>query len=359
MARGSLRGKSVRPMPCAKIRSPTSASPCVSSSGDHAAGRVPGRRERRGSAASPSSSTSPSARMRAGVTPGVGGGLPNRAGLNGAGAATQSASLRRDPHRQALGVPDVVLDDVVPVAVRVEHARAASPRAAPSVSRTQALAARRRIDDPGRAAVLVGDDVRVGGHRAEGPSADDHACEISGEANEEDARMRIAVGSDEAAPLTDALVAALRAAGHEVDAARAAGGRGRRSGSRPAPRRRARSRRARAERGVVCCWSGTGASIAANKVPGVRAALCADPETARMARRYNHANVLALSLRATEPPMGARSSRPSSTSPTAPTTSTSATWSGCGGWTRAGELAAGSGRRGSSRSSSGGRRAGP
>jgi ribose 5-phosphate isomerase B len=60
----------------------------------------------------------------------------------------------------------------------------------------------------------------------------------------------------------------------------------------------------RADRGVVCCWSGTGASIAANKVPGVRAALCADAETARMARRYNHANVLALSLRATSPPMG-------------------------------------------------------
>ncbi|MGE3141247.1 MAG: RpiB/LacA/LacB family sugar-phosphate isomerase, partial [Thermoleophilia bacterium] len=59
-----------------------------------------------------------------------------------------------------------------------------------------------------------------------------------------------------------------------------------------------------AERGVVCCWSGTGASIAANKVPGVRAALCTDAETARMARRYNDANVLALSLRLTSPAMG-------------------------------------------------------
>ena len=52
-----------------------------------------------------------------------------------------------------------------------------------------------------------------------------------------------------------------------------------------------------AERGVVCCWTGTGASIAANKVAGVRAALCIDAETARGARKYNHANVLALSLR--------------------------------------------------------------
>ncbi|HTU79551.1 MAG TPA: RpiB/LacA/LacB family sugar-phosphate isomerase [Solirubrobacteraceae bacterium] len=55
----------------------------------------------------------------------------------------------------------------------------------------------------------------------------------------------------------------------------------------------------RAEQGVVCCWTGTGASIAANKVPGVRAALCADAATAAGARRWNDANVLALSLRAT------------------------------------------------------------
>jgi ribose 5-phosphate isomerase B len=53
------------------------------------------------------------------------------------------------------------------------------------------------------------------------------------------------------------------------------------------------------ESGIVCCWTGTGVSIAANKVPGVRAALCADAQTARGARRWNDANVLALSLRAT------------------------------------------------------------
>jgi ribose 5-phosphate isomerase B len=50
---------------------------------------------------------------------------------------------------------------------------------------------------------------------------------------------------------------------------------------------------------VVCCWTGTGASIAANKVAGVRAALCGDGPTAAGARRWNDANVLALSLRAT------------------------------------------------------------
>jgi ribose 5-phosphate isomerase B len=55
----------------------------------------------------------------------------------------------------------------------------------------------------------------------------------------------------------------------------------------------------RAEQAVVCCWTGTGASIAANKVAGIRAALCADAATAEGARRWNDANVLALSLRTT------------------------------------------------------------
>jgi ribose 5-phosphate isomerase B len=55
----------------------------------------------------------------------------------------------------------------------------------------------------------------------------------------------------------------------------------------------------RAQQGIVCCWTGTGASIAANKVDGVRAALCTDAATAAGARRWNDANVLALSLRGT------------------------------------------------------------
>jgi ribose 5-phosphate isomerase B len=55
----------------------------------------------------------------------------------------------------------------------------------------------------------------------------------------------------------------------------------------------------RADQGIVCCWTGTGASIAANKVAGIRAALCADATTASGARRWNDANVLALSLRST------------------------------------------------------------
>jgi ribose 5-phosphate isomerase B len=55
----------------------------------------------------------------------------------------------------------------------------------------------------------------------------------------------------------------------------------------------------RAEQAIVCCWTGTGASIAANKVDSVRAALCLDAATAAGARRWNDANVLALSLRST------------------------------------------------------------
>ncbi|MEW9528672.1 RpiB/LacA/LacB family sugar-phosphate isomerase [Microbispora sp. NPDC049125] len=57
--------------------------------------------------------------------------------------------------------------------------------------------------------------------------------------------------------------------------------------------------RGRAEQAIVCCWTGTGASIAANKVAGVRAALCIDAATADGARKWNDANVLALSLRLT------------------------------------------------------------
>ncbi|RME88617.1 MAG: RpiB/LacA/LacB family sugar-phosphate isomerase [Anaerolineae bacterium] len=55
----------------------------------------------------------------------------------------------------------------------------------------------------------------------------------------------------------------------------------------------------RADEGVLLCWTGTGVSIAANKVRGVRAALCDDAETARGARLWNDANVLCLSMRRT------------------------------------------------------------
>jgi ribose 5-phosphate isomerase B len=108
--------------------------------------------------------------------------------------------------------------------------------------------------------------------------------------------MRIAFGTDERTALTEAITADLVARGHDVvvvadaipwpDAGRAVG---------------EAVAGAAARLGVVCCWTGTGVSMAANKVPGVRAALCTDAETARGARRWNDANVLAIGLRLTSP----------------------------------------------------------
>ena len=107
--------------------------------------------------------------------------------------------------------------------------------------------------------------------------------------------MRIAFGTDERTPLTDAIVARLSAQGHDVEVLA--------DGDVPWPDAGRRVGEAvasgQSERGVVCCWTGTGVSIAANKVAGVRAALCTDAETARGARRWNDANVLALGLRLT------------------------------------------------------------
>jgi ribose 5-phosphate isomerase B len=107
-------------------------------------------------------------------------------------------------------------------------------------------------------------------------------------------RVRIAFGTDESTVLTAELIESLAERGHEVvvlaegDPWPAVGrlvGEAVASGD--------------VERGIVCCYTGTGVSMAANKVAGVRAALCVDAETARGARRWNDANVLALSLRLT------------------------------------------------------------
>ncbi|HZW54131.1 MAG TPA: RpiB/LacA/LacB family sugar-phosphate isomerase, partial [Candidatus Elarobacter sp.] len=115
--------------------------------------------------------------------------------------------------------------------------------------------------------------------------------------------MRCAIGSDDVGPLTGALLEELERRGASVErfgALRAASAErtdiewasiGRAVGEQVAA--------GRADVGIVCCWTGTGISIAANKVRGVRAALCGDAVTAEGARRWNDANVLALSLRAT------------------------------------------------------------
>ena len=111
--------------------------------------------------------------------------------------------------------------------------------------------------------------------------------------------MRIAVAADERTGVADAVVRELERRGHEPLVHGALSGEERDDwawASEVAARDVADGR---AEQGIVCCWTGTGASIAANKVAGIRAALCGDAETARGARKWNDANVLALSLRTT------------------------------------------------------------
>jgi ribose 5-phosphate isomerase B len=111
--------------------------------------------------------------------------------------------------------------------------------------------------------------------------------------------MRIAVAADERVGIAEAVVEELRRRGHEpvVHGALAEGERDDWAWASEAAARDVAE--GRAEQAVVCCWTGTGASIAANKVEGVRAALCGDAQTAEGARKWNDANVLALSLRAT------------------------------------------------------------
>jgi ribose 5-phosphate isomerase B len=110
--------------------------------------------------------------------------------------------------------------------------------------------------------------------------------------------MRIALGSDDRGELPNSIERKLRALGHEVvllydDAWPNAGkavGEAVTSGD--------------CATGIVCCWTGTGVSIAANKVSGVRAALCGDAQTAAGAREWNDANVLCLSMRAITTALG-------------------------------------------------------
>src|SRR5437773_6855053 len=113
--------------------------------------------------------------------------------------------------------------------------------------------------------------------------------------------MKISVAADEKAGVAEAVVEELRRRGHDpiVHGALADGERDDWAWASEAAARDVAE--GRAEQGIVCCWTGTGASIAANKVHGIRAALCGDAETARGARKWNDANVLALSLRTTSP----------------------------------------------------------
>lgn len=107
---------------------------------------------------------------------------------------------------------------------------------------------------------------------------------------------RVVFGTDMKTVVSDAAVECLREAGHEVVVLHEGD---------PWPEVGLDVGEAVAEGeadwGVVCCWTGTGVSMAANKVQGVRAALCGDAETAEGARRWNDANVLAIGLRQTSP----------------------------------------------------------
>jgi len=111
--------------------------------------------------------------------------------------------------------------------------------------------------------------------------------------------MRIAVAADERAGIAETMVEDLRRRGHEPIAHGALTDSERDDWAWASEAAARDVATGRAEQGIVCCWTGTGASIAANKVGGVRAALCGDAETAEGARRWNDANVLALSLHAT------------------------------------------------------------
>ncbi len=111
--------------------------------------------------------------------------------------------------------------------------------------------------------------------------------------------MRISVAADERTGVAEKVVEELRRRGHEP-VLHGALNEAERDDWAWASEAAARDVAAgAADQAIVCCWTGTGASIAANKVAGVRAALCADAETARGARRWNDANALALSLRTT------------------------------------------------------------
>lgn len=110
--------------------------------------------------------------------------------------------------------------------------------------------------------------------------------------------MKLAIGSDERTHLTDAVIEEVKSRGYEVELF---GPLDDKQEYWPEVARQVAERVAagEADEGILFCWTGTGISLAANKVPGIRAALCADAETARGARLWNKANILSMSLRAT------------------------------------------------------------
>ena len=111
--------------------------------------------------------------------------------------------------------------------------------------------------------------------------------------------MRIAVSADERVGVAEAVIEELGKRGHEAIPHGALSETDRDDWAWASEAAARDVAEGRAEQAIVCCWTGTGASIAANKVAGIRAALCGDAQTAAGARRWNDANALAISLRAT------------------------------------------------------------
>jgi ribose 5-phosphate isomerase B len=109
--------------------------------------------------------------------------------------------------------------------------------------------------------------------------------------------VKLVVGADEDRPVVGFIASRLREKGHDVRVLPVT------SWGRVATDVATAVSKGEADQGIVCCWTGTGVSMAANKVPGVRAALCVDAQTAAGARKWNDANVLALSLRTLSEPV--------------------------------------------------------
>ena len=110
--------------------------------------------------------------------------------------------------------------------------------------------------------------------------------------------MKICVGSDEKTHMTDVLLEELEERGYEV-IPKGPLVKDKIMWPHVAKQVAEMVVQGEADEGILCCWTGTGVSIAANKIPGIRAALCDDAETARGARLWNDANILCLSIRRT------------------------------------------------------------
>lgn len=113
--------------------------------------------------------------------------------------------------------------------------------------------------------------------------------------------MRISVGSDLRQPVTDTVIQWLAGRDHDITLVGSLADGDPREWVDVSEATVRPVADGTADTAVLFCWSGTGAAMAANKVRGVRAALCGDAETARLARKFNHANVLVMSMRATSP----------------------------------------------------------